>query len=171
MTIEMLIPQPSENTPITVDNYPYGWNKRTKAQYWIETVERKGQRVVFRTFNPHTRKFNKVKKSTYSDIVVLYRNLENNHIENEGLTFAYTDQKRLDEFLSKFPEDKLSNWQRSALITLRAIINTRKHFTVKISSPRNHHEETMIEESNKEASKQMREVFKYYLYEELKKEK
>lgn len=153
----MLEPQPTEENPITIEGYPYGW-KRTQAQYWIETTKR-GQRVVFRTKNPKTQKWNKPKKSTYSDIRILYRNSENGHIENDGLTFAYTDAKRLSEFLNQFPEEKFSAWQKEKLRILRAILKTREYVSVSIVENPTPEEVEEIEQNNANALSELEGIF------------
>jgi hypothetical protein len=123
--VELISPEPTKETPITVENYPYGF-KRTQARYYIETVKGKGQRVIFQTLNPTTGNWNKPKLGTYDFIAVLYRNLENGHVENTGIGH-YTDEKALALFLSMFPEEKLSDYQQHALTFLRAKIRANKH--------------------------------------------
>jgi len=166
MSIEIIQPQPTSETPLTIDNYPYGFRLRTKAQYWIDTVNGKGQRIVFRTLNPKSQKWNNEKKSVYSDILVLVRNLENGHIENNGLSFAYSEQKDLDEFLCKFSESALSAWQQKQLAFFRAILKTRKHLKMNIVVNPSKEESERIEQNNKKADKELHQVFLGYLVQE-----
>lgn len=165
---ELIVPQPTVDAPYTVEDYPYGWRQRTKAQYWIETTEY-GQRVVFRTLNPKTLPWNKPKKGIYSDILVLYRNTENGHIENDGLSFAYTDQERLDKFLSEFPEQTLSEYQRYKLIYLRAIIRTRQHVKVNIVTNPTPEQAEQMRQNSKEVMENTHKIFAYYYADEKKK--
>ena len=67
-----LIQQPTKDNPLIIQNYPYGWRLKTQAKYYIETDNKKGQRIVFQTLNPKTNVWNSEKKSTYSSIRVLY---------------------------------------------------------------------------------------------------
>lgn len=99
MKLIQLLGNVNAETAYIVNDYPYGW-KRTKKRYWIETTKR-GQRVVGQTLNPKTQLWNKPKKSTYSDLRVLYLNEENNHCENDGIS-AGASEERLNEFLTKF---------------------------------------------------------------------
>jgi len=162
--IKPINPQPTEQTPITVEGYPYGW-KRTQAQYWIETTKN-GQRVVFRTKNPKTLQWNKPKKSTYSDIRVLYRNTENNHIENDGLSFTYADQADLDNFLKNFPEETLTDFQKSQLKIFRAILKTREHVHVSIVENPTEEQLEQIKKNEKKTSAELHQIFVHYLNKE-----
>lgn len=166
MATEIIQPQPTSETPLTIEGYPYGFRLRTKAQYWIDTVNGKGQRIAFRTLNPKTQQWNKPKLSVYSDVLVLVRNLENGHIENDGLSFAYGQQKDLDEFLSKFPESVLSEWQKRQLAIFRAIIKTRSHISVRLVTNPSDEETKRIEENNKKTDEEMHKVFISYLAQE-----
>jgi len=162
---ELLIPQPTEEKPVEVKDYPYGFRQRTVKQYWVETTKH-GQRVVTRTLNPKTSLWNKPKKSTYSDIRVLYRNRDNGHIENDGLSFTYAGQQELDNFLKDYPEDALSDYQQSQLKLLRAIIKTRKHVKVSLVTNPNKEEQERIETNNEKTNKQLRLIFEHYIREE-----
>ena len=57
----------SEQTAFVVDEYPYGFNARTKIRYWLEYKKGKGFRFVSQTMNPKTSKWNSAKPSTYSE--------------------------------------------------------------------------------------------------------
>jgi hypothetical protein len=165
---EFIVPQPTEQTPVTVEDYPYGWRTRTQAQYWVETTKN-GQRCVFRTLNPRSGKWNNPKKSTYSEIMLLYRDTTNGHIQTYSLGFAYNGQEALDKFLSLFPEQQLSEYQREQLKIFRAIIKTRQHISVSIVTNPTPEEQKRIEEHRKETSEELHKVFSYYLHEENKK--
>jgi len=162
--IENINPQPTQDNPLTVESYPYGFRLRTKARYYIETTKR-GQRVVFQTLNPKTHTWNNPKKSTYSDIRILYRNTENGHIENSGLSFAYTREGDLEKFLKNFPESTLSKYQREQLRFLRAVFKTRKHLTVNVVSNATKEESARINANNKKTSKTLHGILGYYLKE------
>jgi len=167
--IEMVKPQPTKENPVTVENYPYGFRLRTKAQYWVETVEGKGQRIGFRTLNPKTQQWNKPKLSTYSDILVLFRNLENGHIENDGLSFTYAGQMQLEKFLERFRESDLTDYQKKQLIFFRAIIRTREHVKVNIVVDPSEKEQKRIDENNKKVDADLKKILTSYYIDEKKK--
>lgn len=69
---------------VTVDNYPYG-RLKCEATFGLEFDAKKGFRTTFQTVNPKDQRINKPKKSTYSPIILMYKNTENGHIEYEWL--------------------------------------------------------------------------------------
>jgi hypothetical protein len=162
--IEHINPQPTEESPVIVEDYPYGWRQRTTARYWIETTKN-GQRVVFQTKNPKTDRWNKPKKSTYSDIRILYRNTENDHIENDGLSFTYADAEDLAKFLANFPEETLTDYQKEQLKFFRAVLKTRKHVHVSIVENPTPEKQAEIEANNKKTSGELHQILQHYLNE------
>ena len=52
----------TENNPLVINNYPYGFNQRTQIRYWIETTPKKGDRFCSQTLNPKNNRWNKPKK-------------------------------------------------------------------------------------------------------------
>lgn len=165
---ETITPQPTEQKPLTVEDYPYGFRLRTKAQYWIETTKR-GQRIVFRTLNPKTQQWNKPKKSIYSDILMLYRNTENGHIENDSLSFTYSRKEDLEKFLAEYPEDTLSEYQQKQIIYFRAILRTREHVKVNLVENPTPQQTEQIDQNNKETSEDLRKIFRHYYIDEKRK--
>jgi hypothetical protein len=163
--IELINPQPIKENPLIVDNYPYGF-KRTQASYYIDTQKKKGQRVIFTTLNPKTNLWNKEKKANYCDIVVLYRNRENNHIENTALSFAYDDINTLNYFLDIF-ESCLNDYQREQIKVFRAIIETRKYVKMSIKENPTEEEYKQIEENNKKVNESLHKIFNYNLNREV----
>jgi hypothetical protein len=122
--------------------------------------------LVFRTLNPKTNRWNKEKKGTYSDILVLYRNRSNGHIENTGLSFAYTREDDLEKFLETFPEATLTDYQKNALIYLRAIFKTRKHLTYTIHENPTPEEQEEIKKNEQEAKELIPKLMNHYIKEE-----
>jgi hypothetical protein len=59
------------NKVIQIDNYPYGFRLKTDKTYSIEFNINKGFRSVETTRDPKSNKWNKPKKSTYSDLIYL----------------------------------------------------------------------------------------------------
>lgn len=68
------------DTGYIVDDYPYGFNQRTKIRFWVETNPKHGQRLCSQTLNPKTQKWNTVKCGVYKSVVRLYVNEINGHI-------------------------------------------------------------------------------------------
>lgn len=101
----------NEDNPITIDDYPYGFRLRTKIRYWIETTK-VGDRFVSQTLNPKTGQWNKPKKSTYSDIMVLIGDYQG-HVSYLAASINDT-QDKAKAFLEKFGDD-LSKTQKIRL--------------------------------------------------------
>lgn len=110
--IEILKQQPNETNPVIVDNYPYGFTMRTKIKYWVETTKN-GQRFVSQTLNPKTNLWNKPKKSTYSQIILIGLN-EQKHITYTNLSLyslseALEFKQKYESFLSDYQKTELTN--------------------------------------------------------------
>jgi len=86
-----ILPTPTEETPYRISDYPYGFRERTEMLIWIEK-DKKGiqSRVCRQTKNPKNNRWNKPKKSTYSDLFFLYRDSETGHVQSEGHDFNYS---------------------------------------------------------------------------------
>lgn len=68
-------------TPYVVEDYPYGYNKRTTMCYAIEYKPKKGFRLWQTTVNPTTWLTNATKYSTYSDFIRLYIDSSSGHVK------------------------------------------------------------------------------------------
>lgn len=110
----------SEETALVVDDYPYGYRLRTQIRYWIETVAKKGDRFVSQTLNPKTGRWNKPKKSTYSEIGVIYIDDENGHVKWAALS-THSSEEHEAAFLAAVGEDNLSELQKKQLASIRAL--------------------------------------------------
>lgn len=80
----MVIPQFTMDEPLEVENYPYG-RLRTTMRYSVETTKR-GDRFVSQTRNPKTGVWNKPKKSTYSEVMMMYINSKG-HITYTSISY------------------------------------------------------------------------------------
>ena len=165
---EVFNPQPSEQNPVIVENYPYGFTQKTKAKYYVETTKN-GQRVVFQTLNPKTQQWNNPKKSVYSDIFILYRNTDNDHVESDGFSSVYTDEKDLNNFLTEHPESTLTDYQWKQILIALAIYKARKHMTYTIVPNPTPEEEARIKQHEDEAQKIIPSIVKHYYVEEREK--
>ena len=123
----------NEETALAVENYPYGFRLRTTIRYWIETTKH-GERFCSQTVNPKTGRWNKPKKSTYSQIGIMTE-LDNGHISWDGFGAAYTAPPDLGKFLAEVGEENLTEYQTNEVRRCRAVYETRKHITVTVGGP------------------------------------
>jgi hypothetical protein len=101
----------SFETAYKVENYPYGFRLRTTMHYWIETVAKKGDRLCTCTINPKNGRINAPKKSTFSNIGILYLD-ENNHVHWDTINI-YTKPNLIVDFINNtIGEDKLNEEQK-----------------------------------------------------------
>lgn len=123
----------SEDTAFLVDDYPYGFRLRTQIRYWIETTKR-GDRFCSQTLNPKTGRWNKPKKSTYCDVMVMFTEPETGHISHTAVS-TYSDVEWLETFRS-ITEGHLSDAQKKSLAYLFAARKVMENvkFTVREGS-------------------------------------
>jgi hypothetical protein len=107
----------SLETALEVKDYPYGFRLRTSIFYWIESVPKKGDRFCSCTRNPKNGLMNAPKKSTFSNIGVMYSD-EKGHIHWHGVTI-YTKQDELKAFIESVGESNLNEHQKIQLRQLR----------------------------------------------------
>lgn len=101
--MEILTEQPTEEKPVLVENYPYGFRLRTQIRYYVETTKR-GQRFVSQTLNPKTKLWNKPKKSVYSQIILVGKEAETGYIKYVCKSASYSSLKEIEKFGSKYGE-------------------------------------------------------------------
>jgi hypothetical protein len=88
------------NEKIVVEDYPYGYNLRTKLFHTLE-FNNKGYRVVSQTINPKTGRLNAPKKSTYHDFIARYYN-EDGHVKCKHFEINGTESiNKISEFIGK----------------------------------------------------------------------
>jgi len=121
---------PTEDKPILVNNYPYGFRLRTTIAYWIETKGNK-QRFCSKTLNPKTNLWNKPKYSTYEDLIILAKEKETGYIRHLYLNITYSDKEEFEELL-RFLEDFRTEHISKILKFASAIYETRKYVKVEI---------------------------------------
>jgi hypothetical protein len=131
---------PTEDKPLIIENYPYGFRLKTKIAYFIETKKNK-QRLGSKTLNPKTNLWNKPKYSTYTDIIILGRNKENNHISNMDFNIAYSDKEEYESFLN-FLGDFKTDYIDKTLKFANAIYKTREYIKVSCHEVRFKHKVT-----------------------------
>ena len=121
----------NEENALVVEDYPYGW-KKTKIKYWIETTK-KGDRFVSQTLNPKTLRWNKPKKSTYQDLMVLVRQKENNHVKTYSWSVVYSVLEDLQLFKEFTRGYSFNDLQLLKIKEGKAIYLTREFISVKIA--------------------------------------
>ena len=116
-----------------VDNYPWGFRLRTKVRYWIETTSR-GDRFVKRTLNPKTREWCKEKKSVYSSVMIMTKEIKDDKtfVSYESVNAGWTKAVDVHKF-EKLHKDYLSKTQLKKLCECKAINEMNKHVSVKFS--------------------------------------
>lgn len=97
----------SEDTAYVVDDYPYGFRKRTKIRYWLESNGNKGFRFVAQTMNPDTGRWNAPKKSIYSDLAGVMGLDSKGHVTWTALAYNSSPKAVLD-FVQNYPKADLS---------------------------------------------------------------
>jgi hypothetical protein len=132
----------NENNALTVPNYPYGYTTRTTIRYWVETTKN-GDRFVSQTLNPKKQQWNKPKKSTYSDVLVLTREKTTGHISQYGTSAAWGNAEKQKLFLSFCGKEYPFNQQQlEKLAVARAVFKTREHITYTIVKTQFRHKVT-----------------------------
>jgi hypothetical protein len=94
------------DSAFVVDDYPYGFNKRCKIRYWLESTPKKGFRFVSQTENPKTMRWNAPKKSTYALIAACLYKDDQDHVTWDQLN-EYSDPVKALEFVKSFPRADL----------------------------------------------------------------
>lgn len=120
-TKQILKIQPTEQNPLIVENYPYGF-KRTKIKYWVESIKRKGDRFCSQTLNPKTNLWNKPKKATYNAVNIVYED-ENKHIKYYAF-WRSTSAEDYKKFMAFIGDMELNELQKEELRIIRAYIKT-----------------------------------------------
>lgn len=160
----------SKETALIIDNYPYGFRLRTKIRYWVETTKN-GDRFVSQTLNPKTDEWNKEKKSTYSDVMVLIKEKGTGYISYKSWGADYTNINILNRFLEFIGAYSLSELQQEKIRIGRAIYKTREHirFDIKEVSPEKDELRDLIEEKKEQENKKtINQIFSHYYRQELK---
>lgn len=129
----------SFETAYVIESYPYGY-KRTQKKVWIETTKR-GDRFVGCTLNPKTGKWNKPKKSTYSDVMVLTKDFRG-HISRSSLSMEWSSEENVKAFLENTKEICFNDKQKEKIVLVRAAVETRKNIRVEIRKTQYKHKET-----------------------------
>lgn len=112
----------SAETAYVVDGYPYG-QLRTQKRYWIESKPKHGDRLVTQTLNPKTGRWNKPKAGTYTLVLVLWLEPQEdgrNFVQQHGIGLYKTNEE-IDAFLALVGEDTLNDVQRAQVKYMKAL--------------------------------------------------
>jgi hypothetical protein len=114
---------------VEVNNYPYGYLKTT-AFFSLEHKPGKGFRTVFQTINPKTGKLNKVKNSTYSPVMVMYKEETTGHIKYYSFRFYDNNDKIKDckfmyEHFDLFTPEQIKDIAGYLLMVLKVDIKAK----------------------------------------------
>ena len=120
----------NEITAFRVEGYPYG-RKRTSIRYWVESRPKKGQRFVSQTLNPKTQRWNNPKKSTYSSLIVM--GLEKQEDGRDFVKWITPDRWETEAKLREFGETwELTDFQTKQLSEMILIKRASKFVKVSI---------------------------------------
>lgn len=122
----------TEENPLIIEDYPYGFKLRTTIKYWIETTPKKGDRFCSQTVDPRNGRLNAPKKSTYCCVGIMFKD-ENNHTHWAGIT-PYTDRAKCEAFITAIGGvEKLNTEQLKQYNSLMGINEVKRdEFTDKL---------------------------------------
>lgn len=114
---QVLTGHDTEETAFVVGDYPAGYQKRCQIRYWVETGS-KGQRVCTQTSNlEKPGQWNAVKRSTYTDIKVLYIDPNTKHVKDASLG-RHATKKEVDAFLETYGVENFAGEYHSKTLEL-----------------------------------------------------
>lgn len=99
-----------EETAFVVNDYPYG-RLRTQIRYWVESKPKFGDRFMAQTLNPKTGRWNKPKAGTYSALIIMYLEEQEDgrlFVKHAGVgNYASTEdvEKAIELFMPEFLND------------------------------------------------------------------
>lgn len=131
MNKKILIGHVSQETSFEQNNYPYG-NLKCLRRVWVETKKGHGKRFVFQTCNPKNGKWNAPKKGTYSSLIVLYLDLETDHVEYSEIS-GYDSLEKIEAFEQEYSEGLKDNYSQMSLRYLKAAHRAMSKVTVEVT--------------------------------------
>lgn len=113
-----------------IPSYPYGF-KRTKKAIWIETKGNK-QRVGERTLNPKSQAWNNTKYSTYSDLILMFKQETTGFIKTYHFNLAYSSKEEEFKRLLEALGDYRTPYIETLLKLSQAVYKTQEFIEVEI---------------------------------------
>jgi hypothetical protein len=118
----------SPDTAYLVESYPYG-GLRCKIRCWIETTKN-GQRFCSQTTDPKRspEHWNKPKKSTYTDLMVLYIDHDDrDHLKHASISTSYVEPEQFEKFLFDYGDALTGKYEKSHVNYIKVVLATKKH--------------------------------------------
>lgn len=114
-------------TAYIIEDYPYG-SLRCVRRSWIETTKH-GQRICHQTTDPKksVEYWNKPKKSTYSDLIVMGIAEDTGYLTSDRISFGHASLETIELFLDKYASVLTEEPYKTIAKTGRFIALTRKH--------------------------------------------
>lgn len=109
----------SFETAYKIENYPWGFKLRTTQFVWVETLPKKGDRIIRQTIDPRTGELCAAKASTFSPIKWLFID-ENGHVQSTGLNI-YTNKETVTKCIEQIGVENLNKEQRKQYNQLMGI--------------------------------------------------
>jgi len=106
MNTKFLTGHNSFETAYKIEDYPWGYKLRTTMFVWVESVPKKGDRVVRQTIDPRSGKLCAAKMSTFSNIKALYLD-EKGHIQSTGANI-YTSKEVVQKLVNAIGIENLT---------------------------------------------------------------
>lgn len=112
----------SAEAALVVEDYPYGFRERTKIRYWIETdlKHQRGQRFCSQTINPRTGRWNNPRQSTYSPLILLFREAQTGHIKHAVLN-KWRTLEEISDFEQSYGAALTSGYESECLAFLKEL--------------------------------------------------
>lgn len=121
----------SFETAYKIENYPWGYKLRTTMHIWVESVKKKGDRIIRQTIDPKTNRLCAPKASTFSPIKWIYLD-EQGHVQSTGLNI-YTNKEVVSKCIELIGIENLNEFQRTQYNQLMGINEVvRDEFTDKV---------------------------------------
>jgi len=121
----------SFETAYKIENYPWGYKLRTTMYIWVESVKKKGDRIIRQTIDPKTNRLCAPKASTFSPIKWIYLD-EQGHVQSTGLNI-YTNKEVVSKCIELIGIENLNEFQRTQYNQLMGINEVvRDEFTDKV---------------------------------------
>lgn len=118
-----------EKSAFVVDDYPYGFNQRTKIRYWLEYKKGKGWRFVAQTLDPKRQRWNNPKASTYVEFSAFMYQDSKGYVGWKGLS-QYSSLEEAQKWLKDY-RDYLDP---TAISILEYVIKRKTQMGLKESS-------------------------------------
>lgn len=96
-------PQPTEDNPHVIEDYPYGFTLRCKMRVWVEYREGFGYRYFSQTSNPKKDNlvWNKPKHGTYNPFPIIVGTDDEGHTTHTAM-HGYMEKDEMEKWLAEY---------------------------------------------------------------------